>query len=394
MGHRGCAAIIVCGLLAVACAGVAQRPGAEVPLRAAVINDPEFSGIKAFTVNIPSTWHFQGTVIADLGCNLPSPVFRAYSPDGLTEIRLLPSFSWLMLEGRAAGPERLSMSRLCIELHGPMTARQFLKRYLRTLDSPRVLGPLDSAAGYRRQLDQLRRRMNPVPSKGTEARSRTTADAAAVRIETTNGTFTIRERLRARVLCTFWTQPIGRALGSCAARLDVLRAPKGGLGALVNLVDSHNLSTAKGEDRWLQLLKAKITGAEQKAYDDPYIPNRTAVALLLREAGDFGLVKRSPCSATHFEQCADRAFPGDRRRHLSFLLAHYLSTRDWADFALDATPTGDSEGRAHASATVSTWRSADGQRYRTGHPDANPNGVFPGRWTAAIAPLPDDTRPQ
>lgn len=377
MRLRGYVAVLVCALLAAACASVPQEPRLDHHLRAAIIDDPGFGGIKAFTVNLPSTWHVQGTVIADVGCNPPSPVFRAYSPDGLSEIRLLPSFYWLIRAKGVTRPERLNPSRLCIELNGPMTATQFLDRYLRTLDSPRVLGPMNIAAGYREQLDQLLSRMNALPPKGAEARSRTTGDAAAVRIETTNGTFTIRERLRVRIVCTFWAKTISGQRGFCDARLDVLRAPKGELDALVNLVDRHDLTTAKYDHAWIHRLIGKIMRRHRKVFDDVYQPNRDAVVMLYRQAGDFGLVNRLPCQ--RFLACFDGEYPGAGRVLTSFLLANYLRTWDWADFALDS----------HVAATVSIWRSSDGRRYKTGYPDANPNGVFPGRWTVRIVPLPE-----
>ena len=392
MRLRGYVAVLVCALLASACASVPQEPRLDHHLRAAIINDPGFGGIEAFTVNIPSTWHFQGVVIADVGCNPPSPVFRAYSPDGLSEIRLLPSFNWLIRAKGAARPERLNPGRLCIDLNGPMTAAQFLDRYLRTLDSPRVLGPMNIAAGYREQLDRLLSRMNALPPMGAEARSRTTGDAAAVRIETTNGTFTIRERLRARVVCTFWAKTIGGQRGFCAARLDVLRAPTGEFDSLVNLVDRHNLTTAKSDQAWLHQWIGQFRRRRKYVSGDPYRTNPDAVAMLYRQAGDFGLVHRLPCQ--RFLACFDGEYWGAERVLTSFLFAHYLRTRDWADFAVDSMSTRGPDGRPRVATTISTWRSSDGRRYQTGYSDANPNGVFPGRWTVRIVSLPIVSLPE
>ena len=392
MRLRGYLAALVGALLASACASVPQEPRLDHHLRAAIINDPGFGGIEAFTVNIPSTWHFQGVVIADVGCNPPSPVFRAYSPDGLSEIRLLPSFNWIIRAKGAARPERLNPGRLCIDLNGPMTATQFLDRYLRTLDSPRVLGPMNIAAGYREQLDRLLSRMNALPPIGAEARSRTTGDAAAVRIETTNGTFTIRERLRARVVCTFWAKTIGGQRGFCAARLDVLRAPAGEFDSLVNLVDRHNLTTAKSDQAWLHQWIGQFRRRRKYVSGDRYRTNPDAVAMLYRQAGDFGLVHRLPCQ--RFLACFDGEYPGAERVLTSFLLANYLRTRDWADFALDSRSTRGPDGKPYVATTLSTWRSSDGRRYKTGYRDANPNGVFPGRWTVRIVSLPIVSLPE
>jgi hypothetical protein len=64
-------------------------------LSSATINDPTLGGMKAFTVSIPSGWKFEGTVVRGPDCQpISSPVFRTYSRDGLSEIRMLPAFSW------------------------------------------------------------------------------------------------------------------------------------------------------------------------------------------------------------------------------------------------------------------------------------------------------------
>src|SRR5581483_407409 len=63
-------------------------------LSTADIIDPAY-GIKAFTITIPAGWKLDGTVIPGPECSkIPFPVFRAYSPDGLSEMRLMPTFYW------------------------------------------------------------------------------------------------------------------------------------------------------------------------------------------------------------------------------------------------------------------------------------------------------------
>src|SRR5579863_6088976 len=60
----------------------------------AAIVDPAY-GVKAFDITIPAAWKFQGTVVPGPECSqIPYPVFRAYSSDGLSEIRLMPTFNW------------------------------------------------------------------------------------------------------------------------------------------------------------------------------------------------------------------------------------------------------------------------------------------------------------
>jgi hypothetical protein len=81
------------GLIALGFASLAQLSHAQA-LTTATITDPAFGNMKALTVTIPSGWQFQGTVVRGPDCFPNSfPTFRAYSRDGLTEIRL-PGFNW------------------------------------------------------------------------------------------------------------------------------------------------------------------------------------------------------------------------------------------------------------------------------------------------------------
>jgi hypothetical protein len=81
-------------LILVGSAFLGQLSNAQA-LGTGTITDPSFGGMKAFTVNIPAGWQFQGTVVRGPECYPNSfPTFRAYSRDGLTEIRLLPAFNW------------------------------------------------------------------------------------------------------------------------------------------------------------------------------------------------------------------------------------------------------------------------------------------------------------
>jgi hypothetical protein len=73
---------------------LAQFSNAQA-LSTGTITDPSFGGMKAFTVNIPAGWQFQGTVVRGPQCYPNSfATFRAYSRDGLTEIRLLPALDY------------------------------------------------------------------------------------------------------------------------------------------------------------------------------------------------------------------------------------------------------------------------------------------------------------
>lgn len=58
------------------------------------IFDPVLN-MAAFEANVPQNWKFDGVVYQGSSCNpIATSVFRAYSPDGLTEIRRYPPMDW------------------------------------------------------------------------------------------------------------------------------------------------------------------------------------------------------------------------------------------------------------------------------------------------------------
>lgn len=363
-------------------------------LSTAEIDDPLFGNRKAFTVNIPAGWQLQGTVVAGLGRDMPSPTFRAYSPDGLTEIRLLPAFNWVVM----AKPERegLGVPPDHVYLGGALTAREFLDRYVEALYStpaprptlprdpmppldrrPPIAKPADVGSSYQQQVDKLLARMNaykpPTPGMAQD----TAGTTAALRVQSTNGSFEIEQRLRARVICNLWRKPVAGELGHCAARIDVLKAPKGQLDALIDFADAHNLATAKNDGVWLSEVVAQLTRADrdQPHFGDPeHREDRVALALLLLQAAELGWASSDQRRAGWWRQC-DRA---QARPHVS---GGKQAPTDWADYAIDLTRQRGADCEPAQPGTMRVWVSASGQRYSTMDPGANPNGVLAGTWT-------------
>jgi hypothetical protein len=373
-------AFILFGVLALEpyCVGNAQGISPTTGLTTATINDPSFGGMKAFTVTLPSGWQFQGTVIASLRCSLPSPVFRAYSPDGLTEMRLMPSFNWDVQDKSRSDWEGLGVPPDCVYLNETLTAAQFLDRYVRTLGGAHVVGPMNISAAFRQQLDQLLSQMNANKSSDPKMSMTTTGDAAALRIETVNGTFAIEQRLRARVICTLWPKPLAGIDGNCSARVDVLRAPKGQLDVLVALVDGHNLTTAKHDDRWLSAVMARMGLHGAKPPFDPPHPDRAALAMVYRQAKDFGLTEELERSRMYSTE------PLEHRYRQMELAPDAIggSVPDWADFALEPRPKVSDDGLVQLGIQERKWSNSSGQWYRTRYPNADPNGTLPGKWVA------------
>src|ERR1700685_4487622 len=72
-------------------------------MQTATIHDPGMD-MDAFTVPYPAKWHFQGVVLQGTSCsNIPLPVYRVFSPDGLSEIERMPRIDWRWSSGGPTG---------------------------------------------------------------------------------------------------------------------------------------------------------------------------------------------------------------------------------------------------------------------------------------------------
>jgi hypothetical protein len=244
------------------------------------INDPAY-GVKAFTATVPAGWKFQGTVIPGPECSrIPFPVFRAYSRDGLQEIRLQPAFNWTFHPNNKAFhgvPD-------CLNISGPISAADFLKKYEEMIASNgmHVIGPMPVGASYQAMVTQIGQNMGHMSST-----IRGSAEAAAVRVETPNGTFVIEQRLRVYVECRIGTSGPDVNGGGCSAHVDVERAPKGKLDALCNLVDSRELFKLPFETSWVQ--RVQQTLAERSRQDQVNLTKQEAAgsAMIKKQFDDF-----------------------------------------------------------------------------------------------------------
>jgi hypothetical protein len=353
-------------LLALSGVGSAEKVGPDTQLVEVAIVDPSVNLVKSHTATIPSGWGFQGTVIANVGCQLPSPAFRAYSPDGLTEIRLLPIF-----QRAVSKSDDLASTGNCIHLREDLSAVQFLDRYAKSLGPVRIVGPSDVGPAYREQLDALLKRTDAAAAKNQDSGMKETGDAAALRLETTNGTFIIEQRLRVRVICTSYSKHLVGS-GNCSARMDVLRAPKGELDALIDVVDSHNLVSAKNEPDWATAITQRMQNDQVGRHFDPQHPDAAAVRMIHRQADDMGLIRMK--QHDEFMRSLGPAVETD------------CVPSDWTDFALTSKGQTTADGVVHFPYTQFEWSSSTGERYATYNPTANPNGLLAGAWTSTSGP--------
>ncbi|MGA3101892.1 MAG: hypothetical protein ABSD61_08530, partial [Terracidiphilus sp.] len=60
----------------------------------ATITDPSLNNIPSATLTIPAGWKLQGITMISACTFSPWPVFRAYSPDALMQMRIEPVIGW------------------------------------------------------------------------------------------------------------------------------------------------------------------------------------------------------------------------------------------------------------------------------------------------------------
>jgi hypothetical protein len=358
---------------------VALGAAAAQPVRAADgtaeadITDPALN-MHAYTVHIPAGWKFQGTVFQGPPCNdLPFPVYRAYSPDGLTEMRMLPRFDWTF-DTNLRGP---AGKAVCLPLDRTLTAKEFLRSFV-ALSGLHEEGDMTIAPLVKKRtetaIEQMSRMAASIP--GAEV----AGDIAAVRADGKNGSFEIEQRLRAFVVCKSrpWFQ--GSTHHGCFARIDVLRAPKGKLDALARRVDADDLNTA-----------ALMTEYDAKMGQIIVQRGNEMLAAQMQHNNDVMRAQQQ-----HFEQTMalqqhqheqfmaqlQSSTDSSMRAANASMNARSTATSDWCDYALDLQTVTGSGGTVKVSSSYGhTWANAQGQWYQTNDPNANPNGVLGGTWT-------------
>ena len=356
-------------------------------LTTATFNDPSL-GVKAFTITIPAGWKLQGTVLRGPECNpISSPVFRAYSADGLTEMRMLPAFSWTFHPA-------LNMRTVqgCLPIKQTLTAAQFLDHFVELIpEGVHVVGPMNVASTFRERVEKFATNLN---NNNRTPGFHATVDTAALRVQTYNGTFVIEQRLRAWVECRTTPERGGSTGGGCSAHIDVLRAPKGKLDALATLVDAHDLTKPVYDQQWLQAYMQRQGRENQRRIDDLTAAERQQQNMLHKQMDDINatmsrnheafMQQQESSFRKHEAAMAQQAssFHSSMKNANDAMNARSTATSDWVDYSLDQQTVTGSGGTVKVSSSYGqTWSNGQNQWYQTNDPNSNPNGVLPGNWS-------------
>jgi hypothetical protein len=267
----------------------------------------------------------------------------------------------------------------CLPIDHTLNAAQFLEHFVELIPGGvHVVGPTGIGQEYQGRVDRMIANRKAYNNGG-----QVTLDAAAVRVETVNGTFVIEQRLRAWVECRTNNQLGKFSGGGCTAHVDVLRAPKGKLDGLIAVVDAHDLTKPVSEQPWVGAImqRQQREGAARIA------------ALQQTEARQMSMLRaqyeqmQATMNRNHaaFMAQQESQFHSAMNNANAAMNARTTAASDWVDYALDQQTVTGSGGTVKVSSAYSqTWSNGQNQWFQTNDPNSNPNGVIPGNWTPDV----------
>jgi len=362
--------------------GATYVNSAALPDRMATgpVTDPGLNDMVAVNMTMPEGWKLQGLEILAPCTPFPYPVFRAYSPDGLMQLRQEPLIGWNF----GPGANRSG----CVNVASAVSAADFLKYYVGTMKGGvHVVGPMPVPAAYSQAAQKAAAQSNQNGNIGPKIlQLHYSADTAALRVQVVNGSFLVEERLRAAVHCGARSTSQASAGGTCYAIVDVLSAPRGKLDALVQLADKNGLPRWTGNPAWGKALLQQLTERNQRIGQQILANGRAesqAASAMLYNAFQQNMA-RSASEHAAFMQQQEASFESSMNNANAAMNARSTAASDFVDYALDQqTVTGAGETTKVSSAYSQTWVNGQGQYYQTNLTNVNPNGVLAGNWTKA-----------
>jgi hypothetical protein len=269
----------------------------------------------------------------------------------------------------------------CLPYQRTMSASEFLNHFIELIPGGvHVVGPMTIAQPYRERVEEVATSLN--------ANNRTpgfhaTVETAALRVETVNGSFVIEQRVRVWLGCRTNNQAGVFSGGGCDAHVDVLRAPKGKLDALVALVDAHDLTRPTGDPQW----KAAYI-QRQTRENNERIKNLTATEgqqLSMIQAQGEQIQETMKRDHEAFMAQQESQFQSAMKNANNSMNARTTAASDWVDYALDQQTVFGSGGLVKVSSSYSqTWSNGQNQWFQTNNPNTDPNGTLYGNWTRDI----------
>ncbi|HUZ97244.1 MAG TPA: hypothetical protein VMU57_20255 [Edaphobacter sp.] len=348
-------------------------------LTTAEITDPSLNNMVSATLTIPAGWKLQGiSMIMPCTSIGPAPIYRAYSPDGLMQMRGEPPMGWKW------NPKYKTDQSGCASISKPISAADFLTYYIGTMQGGvHVVGTMPVPAAFSQWATNFAGQGKQNGARQPQMmQTDNTADTAALRAEVVNGSFVVEERLLAGVVCSVNKEAMYG--GQCFARMTVLTAPEGRLDALVQLVDSNNLPKGVAPPQYRQAVMQRLYQQNQRAADQRMAAANArdaAFSQMMYSAFQQNMA-RSAAQHQQFMQQQESSFESSMNNANASMNARSTAASDWVDYALDQqTVVGPNGVPTNVSNAYSqTWTNGS-QWYQTNDPNSNPNGVLQGNWT-------------
>jgi Skp family chaperone for outer membrane proteins len=353
-----------------------QTSGLSKQTQAVTVQDATLNNMDAQTLTLPARWKMQGMMLTSPCTQLPWPVFRAYSPDGLMEMREEPAFGWLWRPMVSNMP-----TNGCTPMKSQITAAQFLQYYTGIIPGGvHVVGAMEVPAGFQQAAQKFADNINATYARiGAAGQEKVQGDTAALRVETMNGSFVVEERLRAETMCTLTSNSGFFNGGTCWARVDVLTAPQGKLDELVELVDGSNLPNAQALQPWTAAVIQRQNQQARTAMAQINAMQQQEDAAMNREFQQFS--QSMAQNHAEFMQEQESRLQSAMNHANEQMNAQSTAASDWVDYALNQQTVAGAGGTAKVASDYSqTWTNG-AQWYQTNDPNANPNGVLEGNWT-------------
>ena len=336
------------------------------------LTDTSFGLPAASEVTVPGGWRAQGQMGASPCTNLPSASWDAVAPDGQGEIHVLPTFGWRW--GNVG-----QRSNGCIPLSGPLQAADFLQKFAARLPGMHVMGAMPVSDTFRRREENFTNSANNNNARMVRPlQARNLGDVAAVQTVDASGH---EMRLRAWVQCRELSQG-----GDCFAKVDILRAPKGRLSALVALVDSHNLVQDRPTQEWLAayMNHQQQVGRQQM---DQLRRNEDAGNQMLRKQYEDSSARLNAEHQAGMEEL-QRSTDSSMRNANNSMNARTTAASDWRDYAADQQTVSGANGTYKTSSQYSNvWSSpvgpalSDGRTFGSTDNTVDPNTSTDNTWT-------------
>lgn len=391
-------AAVVVWLLALAPSeAAAQGPDASCPagLRCTPLRDPVL-GMDAFLVAAPPGWHTQGAVVQGTPCKqLPFPVFRISSPDGLTLVERLPRMDWRWGKFQGQSPKEG-----CLPLRDEIGPADFLRTLSGVMgveyvaEVPTTPAQMQSQKSFNAEADARSERNSRNHPNTYEAHH---LEIAQAKVRYQNGSFPMEGLLMVTLYCHRFAYVGGRNGNwseDCQATVRAVRARAGKLDETVRAVE---MAGATMIPRWNQAYQAMMAARDAQAAQQYAVLGQQQLQLqaqLAQQSLALQKLQHDQYMAAQDAQFAvgerrnaahDQALASSAARHYQNMAARDAVASDWVDTAL-----GQQTVRDPTSGQVSkvsgmydyTWVDQTGKSsYQTRDPNANPNGVIQGTWT-------------